>query len=62
MSAAEMTAGQDGPAISRAAVPAERACLSFLQRSLKLSGKRPEYRMFGDELRLTVYSAHAPEA
>lgn len=34
----------------------------ILQRSLQLSGKRPEYRMFGDELRLTVYAAHAPEA
>lgn len=34
----------------------------ILQRSLQLSGKRPEYRMFGDELRLTIYAAHPPEA
>lgn len=32
-----------------------------LARSMQLSGKRPEYRMFGDELRLTIYAAHAPE-
>ena len=35
----------------------------ILARSLQLSGKRPEYRMFGDELRLTIYAANpgAPE-
>ena len=31
----------------------------ILARSMQLSGKRPEYRMFGDELRLTIYAAHA---
>ena len=30
----------------------------ILARSLQLSGKRPEYRLFGDELRLTIYAAH----
>lgn len=34
---------------------------TILARSRRLSGKRPEYRMFGDELRLTIYAAHAPE-
>lgn len=29
----------------------------ILQRSSLLSGKLPEYRMFGDELRLTIYAA-----
>ena len=29
----------------------------ILQRSKQLSGKLPEYRMFGDELRLTIYAA-----
>lgn len=33
----------------------------ILARSMQLAGKRPEYRMFGDELRLTIYAAHAPE-
>ena len=31
----------------------------ILARSAQLSGKRPEYRLFGDELRLTIYAAHA---
>ena len=31
----------------------------ILARSTQLSGKRPEYRLFGDELRLTIYAAHA---
>lgn len=30
----------------------------ILARSLQLSGKRPEYRMFGDELRLSIYAAN----
>ena len=30
--------------------------------STQLSGRRPEYRMFGDELRLTIYAAHAGAA
>ncbi len=30
----------------------------ILVRSTQLSGKRPEYRLFGDELRLTIYAAH----
>lgn len=34
---------------------------TILARSRQLSGKRPEYRMFGDEMRLTIYAAHAPE-
>ena len=29
----------------------------ILSRSARLSGKRPEYRLFGDELRLTIYAA-----
>ncbi len=29
----------------------------ILARSLRLSGKGPEYRLFGDELRLTIYAA-----
>ena len=32
----------------------------ILARSLQLSGKRPECRLFGDELRLTIHAAHAP--
>ena len=31
----------------------------ILTRSMQLSGTRPEYRLFGDELRLTIYAAHA---
>ena len=30
----------------------------ILARSAQLSGRRPEYRLFGDELRLTIYAAH----
>ena len=30
--------------------------------STQLSGRRPEYRMFGDELRLTIYAAHTGTA
>ena len=33
----------------------------ILSRSARLSGKRPEYRLFGDELRLTIYAAE-PDA
>ena len=29
----------------------------ILSRSARLSGKQPEYRLFGDELRLTIYAA-----
>lgn len=35
---------------------------TILARSMQLAGKRPEYRMFGDELRLTIYAAHTPES
>ena len=34
----------------------------ILENSEKLSGKRPVYETFGDELRLTIYAAGASEA
>ena len=34
---------------------------SILSRSRRLSGKRPVYETFGDELRLTIYAAYAAD-
>ena len=37
-----------------------RACARFLEASETHSGKRPEYALFGEELRLTIWAKPSP--
>ncbi len=52
------------PAINRALMMDKRGegVPIILEESEKLSGKRPQYKMLGEELQLTIFAAHKPES
>ncbi len=61
VSATPMTMGRDEVYSDLAIPPGETLADEIEARGMTQTELAAEYRMFGDELRLTIYAAHAPE-